>query len=444
MSFFLFILVNATLFLRPGEIIPELLGVSIYEGLILSCFLFSLPELLHYLLSGSWDAKPITLCVVGILGAIVVSQLAGLKLEEAAKSGVFFLKVLVYYLLLVSVVNTPVRLRRFVFWLVWFTALLSLVTVLQFHEVIQLPTLKVLKDVDIDMATGQPLIIQRLQGTGIFQDPNELCLMGAAILPLCWYQLANRRAGLSRVLWLAPLLLFLYAIGLTKSRGGFLALLAGLGVVLWCRLGPRKTLALAALGLPVVFLAFAGRQTSLSASNGTGQERIQVWRDWLFEFLHAPLFGNSMEVKDQTEEKLELPGADVKLLAHNSYLQGFADLGLIGGLLFLGAFYIALASLNRLRSKQTQITDPELNRMHPYLFGTVAAFALGIMSLSLCYVIPTYLILGLAAAYVRVTPHFSLAPPVRMSGPVAGRVAIAGLVFLAGMFVITRLFINWA
>ena len=50
MSFILFVLVNATLFLRPAELAPELtnLPFGIYEALILSCLALSLPQILGY------------------------------------------------------------------------------------------------------------------------------------------------------------------------------------------------------------------------------------------------------------------------------------------------------------------------------------------------------------------------------------------------------------
>jgi hypothetical protein len=444
MSYVLFILVSATIFIRPGEIIPDLVGLSIYEALILACLVMSLPELMHYLTRGPWTSKPITCCVFGILGAIALSQLAALNVADAWRCGIFFAKIVVYYLLLVSVLNTPERLRGFVFWLIWFAAILTIVTVLQFYQVIHLPTLRTLRDVDFDMNTGQQVYIYRLQGSGVFQDPNELCLMLAAVVPLCLYQLTDRRWGVARVIWLAPLLLFLFAVSLTKSRGGFMALVVGLGAMTWCRFGGKRTLIIGALGLPVLFLAFAGRQTSISATSGTGQSRVQVWSDWLYDFRHAPLFGKGMDLKEERPENAELLGEDVKLAAHNSFLHSFAQLGLFGGMVFLGAFYFALASLYRLKSDWTEITDPELRRLHPYLFGTMSTFVMGMMSLSLCYVIPTYLILGLAVAYTRVTPFYSLKPPVCFSKKIAGRVALAGFAFLAGMYVFVRVFINWA
>jgi len=444
MSYLLFILVTGTIFVRPGEIIPDLLGLSIYEALILACCVMALPELLHYVTSGSWMSKPSTCCVFGILAALVMAQLVSFTLGEAWSTGVFFAKVVVYYLLLVSVLNTPERLRGFLFWLVWFAAILTVLTVLQFYQVIHLPTLRPLRDVDFDMTTGQQVYIYRLQGSGVFQDPNELCLMLAAVVPLCLYQLSNRRWGPARVIWLAPLFLFLFAIGLTKSRGGFLALVVGLGAMTWCRFGGKRTLIIGALGLPVLFLAFAGRQTSISATSGTGQSRVQVWADWLYDFRHAPLFGKGMELKEERPEKPELLGEDVKLAAHNSFLHGFAQLGLFGGMVFLGAFYLALASLFRLKADWTEITDPEMRRLHPYLFGTLVTFIMGMMSLSLCYVIPTYLILGLAVAYARVTSFYSLLPPVCLSGKNVGRIAFAGFAFLASMYVFVRVFVNWA
>src|SRR5262245_46343354 len=173
MAFFLFILVNATLFIRPAEIIPEWQKLSIYEYLIVSCFVLALPEVLTYLTSRPLERQPITLCVFGILTAVVVSQLIALNLGDAWRSGFFFFKVVIYYLLLVSLLNTPARLRVFIGCLVWFCTVLALVTILQYEEVITLPTLKTLTESDVDEVTGDESTFGRMQGSGIFFDPND-------------------------------------------------------------------------------------------------------------------------------------------------------------------------------------------------------------------------------------------------------------------------------
>ena len=49
MAFLLFILVNATLFIRPAEIVPALLGWEIYFYLIVACLVIAAPEVIRYL-----------------------------------------------------------------------------------------------------------------------------------------------------------------------------------------------------------------------------------------------------------------------------------------------------------------------------------------------------------------------------------------------------------
>ena len=46
MQFFLFILANALLFIRPSELIPDLHAVEIYRWFILACLVVSAPAVL--------------------------------------------------------------------------------------------------------------------------------------------------------------------------------------------------------------------------------------------------------------------------------------------------------------------------------------------------------------------------------------------------------------
>src|SRR3954452_8179869 len=75
-AWLLFLLLNATLFMRPAEIVPQLEGWPIYNAIILCCLALALPQMLQRLQGRSLLADPITLCVFGILPAIVLSLLA--------------------------------------------------------------------------------------------------------------------------------------------------------------------------------------------------------------------------------------------------------------------------------------------------------------------------------------------------------------------------------
>jgi hypothetical protein len=64
-------------------------------------------------------------------------------------------------------------------------------------------------------------------------------------------------------------------------------------------------------------------------------------------------------------------------------------------------FYLALLGLWRLGSSCYPVVDTELRRMRPYLLTIVVCYVVGIMTLSCCYTIPTYTLIGLGAVYLR-------------------------------------------
>jgi O-antigen ligase len=434
MDFFLLLLLNATLFIRPAEIVPDFHDLSIYQVLILVGLAVSFVPVVRQLGPGSLGSRPITACVVGLLPAVVLSHGAHFNTWEARMSGLEFAKVLLYYLLLVGVLTTPGRLRRFLFGLAGFTLVVAVLALLQYHGIVSIPALEVLKETGTDPETGDRIDVVRLRSTGIYNDPNDLCLILLIGLAVGLYGLASLRLGLARFLWMAPVGLFGYALMLTQSRGGFLALLVGALVLFRSRFGLARTIPLALVALPVLVLVFGGRQTNfdLSSSEDTGQARIQLWSEGLQLFQQSPLFGIG---QGQYAE-------EVGLAAHNSYVHAFTELGLFGGTLFVGAFALALGTLLR-PGRPSEVGDPELRRLRPYLAAVVAAYMTGMLTLSRCYIQPTYLVLGLATVYGRLTTG-DQPSPARCLGPgLVLRLALTSGTVLAGFYLFVRVFAQY-
>src|SRR5262249_9369945 len=142
-----------------------------------------------------------------------------------------------------------------------------------------------------DPDTGDLVDVQRMCGTGIFNDPNDLALVLITALPVCCYWLTDANRKATRPLWLGLILLFGYALVLTQSRGGLLALMAGLCVYLQLRFGGAKMFLAGLIVLPLLLAVFAGRMTTISTTEGTGQTRIQIWADGMLMIQQFPLFG---------------------------------------------------------------------------------------------------------------------------------------------------------
>ena len=238
----------------------------------------------------------------------------------------------------------------------------------------------------VERSGNEERMLPRLGSTGLFQDPNDMCLMLVMAMTICLYQIVERR----RWYWSGPLALFAHALMLTHSRGGFLAMLGALVVLLLARYG-RKAMPLGLVVLPAVFALFAGRQTSLSLGSGTGQSRVQLWLEGMILFVRHPVFGIGSNRYDQYADHV----------AHNSFIHCYTELGVFGGTLVLGAFYLAFWSLVRLGAARVPSVSSELGRMRAYVLAIVAGYAGGLMSLSCPYTIPTYTVLGLSAVYVR-------------------------------------------
>jgi hypothetical protein len=429
-GFCLFVLVNATLFIRPAELLPALEGLPIYNVLITTCLAVSFGPVLSQL--KALRERPITACVLGLLVTIVLSDLARFEFGSASSNGFDFGKVVLYYLLLLAALNSPGRLRSFLSWLVVFILILAGLALLHYHGVINLPALEALARGD-DEAEG---VVLQLQGTGIYNDPNDLCLILIVGSMTSLYRLTDRRRDPVRLVWAFSFCIFIYSLIMTKSRGGFLGLLASLFALLVSALGWRRAFLTSLIVLPALFLLSGGRQTRISTGEGTAQQRIKLWGEGLALIKqsprHAVLGIGASRYADEAG-----------LVAHNSFVHAFTELGFVGGALFLGLFCIPLRSLHRVGLHPAAVPDPGLSHLRPFLTAIVAGVAVGMMSLSRCYIVPTYMVVGLAAAYTRVGVLSPAGIVPRFDARLVGRLALLSIAFLMATSAVVRIFAEW-
>ncbi|WP_422925449.1 O-antigen ligase family protein [Singulisphaera sp. PoT] len=432
MGFTLFILVNAILFIRPAELVPAMAGLPIYNILISASLAVSFSKVTGQLSSNSLRDNPINACVLGLLISIILSHLTHFSFSAAKEGGVEFAKVLLYYLLLVSVVDTPTRFLRFLRLLAGFTVVLTVLALLQYHGVINIPSLQSIADLEVD-ASGNNFSVLRLCSTGIYNDPNDLCMILLVGMAICLFGMGDKKIGPLRFFWVLPLMMFGYALTKTHSRGGFLAMLAAMMVLFLARFGTRKAVPLLVIALPAVFVVFAGRQTNISTEGDTGQDRIQLWSSGLLLFRQSPLFGIGQNRYAD----------EVGLVAHNSFVHAFTELGILGGTLFTGLFYYSLGTLHRLGSYRNWIRDPEIRRFRPYLMAIVAAYGTGLLTISRNYIVPTYMIFGIVTVYLRLATDGSPVVPRRFGSNLVGHFAMISIAFVVSAYLFIRMFARY-
>jgi O-antigen ligase len=437
LPFLLFLLVNAVLFIRPAEVIPALEKVPLYEVAILSAIAAAAPYMLAQMSLSSLAFRPINVFVFGLLVATVLSHLSDLAVSAAIDSGLLFLKIVLFYLLIVANVRTQSLLRVFLLCIGGLLVCQVGLGLLAYFEYLDLEALKPFVQAHFDTETGEVTLLQRLCGAGIFHDPNDLCVLLAVGLFVVLYFLGDSEVGPLRLVYLLLFGVIALAIPLTHSRGGLLAVLAGLGVLAAERFGVRRAVVIAVVLVPMLLLmGVGGRMTQFDLENSadTSQHRMRLWSEGLMMLRSAPLFGIG---QGQYEDRAGLD-------AHNSFLHAYTELGFFGGTCFFALFAYTTWALWRLRDRLDAAVHPTLHRLRPYLLAMVVALAVGLFSLSRVYTQLTYLVFGLCAAYLQLvaTDEPDAMPP--LSRALVVRLLLLSALFVCGLHLLTTTLIQWS
>jgi len=423
-DFVLFLLVTAIMIIRPADFVPGLMGANLYLIAIIPCILLSWHKVIPQLTAEGLRERPILVFGIGILLVAMISNLLHGQFQIAFDFATEFLKILMFYLLMLGHIDSPARLKLFLGFLVGAILIPILLAVLNFHGYINIPAFHILTEYD-----G----IRRLCGSGVFADPNDVCEILVCGMLLCLYGLLDRGRGLKRLIWLAPLALFGHALNLTQSRGGFLGAVVGLAVLFRSRFKGTKSLVLAGAAMAVMFVQFGGRQTDLSTRESTSQTRIQLWDDGLEMFKRTPLIGIG------TGQFVENMGH----VAHNAFVQTYTELGFFGGTLLFGQYFWGLKSLTRLGSRQVTLPDPEVRRVRPFLLASLASYATSEMSLTNPFGLLTYAMFGLAAVCIRLADPSPPLPDLLYSSTLVRRTMLYSGLFLVGLYVFTKVNVRY-
>jgi hypothetical protein len=390
LAFTLFCLVTATMILRPGEMITALAPIPFYEVLILSTFALAHQGVIRQFKFDSLKRQPVALCLVGVFVAIPLSQLTHAYLGGTVNSTIEFTKAAMLFVLLIVVVDRWSRFERLIQVVAVCASVVVFLCVIDYQGIVDFSFIKHAEENYGQRADGHDVRIARMNGTGIFSDPNDISLLIVATGIICLSFLTDKSRGATRFAWAVPIVVMVTGLVCTRSRGGLLAACAAIGMMLMFRYGKKVAIGLGCLGvlaLPIV----AGRQANIDLSEGTGHDRILLWRDGLAALRSKDLIFGTGQGSYQ-----DIAG----LVAHNSYIHAFVELGLFGGTFFFGMFFFTALALFRLNTPEWQILNPKQARFLPYMAAIGAGYAIGLLSLSRCYTVSTLLIIGLGTAYL--------------------------------------------
>lgn len=334
-AFFFLVLYIVVVFVRPQEFVPAVLGWPIMPALIMASFL----SWLTAANAGSLRAPQFYLLGALFLYSTLTVILAGEGMANALQA-IARLAPLYLTFLLISVTALSRKRMHIMMWLMVGGAIM-----LSLHGIQQ-------KMTGIGW-TGEVPVLGRIRYIGIFNDPNDVGLSLVTALPMAMYLLRHHQNTFIKLLLLLGIGTILWGIKLTDSRGTVLAVGAILGIFSLRRYGFFKTLMVALIAIPLMFMA-SSRLDTISPEEESAHERVEAWYEGIQMLKEHPVFGVGFG---------QFPEHHY-LTAHNSYVLVLAEQGLPGYFLWFSFFGICILMMYKLQKTQKEPTPrwQELNR----------------------------------------------------------------------------------
>lgn len=320
--------------------------------------------------------------LLGLWFAIVLSNLATGYLEGALAGLFVFAQVIFQYTLIRTAVRTMPQLRGAVILLTGFMLFHAISGIVQWNTGVGFG------GVEAMIYDGQT----RIRSVGIFNDPNDLALSMLVVIPFLVVTVFNRAAGWgARIFAVAVLVPMMMALVYTNSRGGMLGLAAAVAIIGSRRFGSKIGPIVAVVSLVGVMAVGPSRMAEMDADEDSAQGRIQAWAEGLQMLKESPIIGVGYGRFTDYHA----------LVAHNSFVQVLAELGLLGGAAFIGMVFWYFESLRRL-GRLPRIAEPAFRAWHTGFVAMGTAFFVSACFLSRQYNPVLYTVIALGACFANI------------------------------------------
>ena len=254
----------------------------------------------------------------------------------------------------------------------------------------------------------------RIYGMGIFNDPNDLGMTFVMAVPLVLTVIGYKGGWLiARLMAVVSLVLIVLAIYYTNSRGTLVGLAGALIFYAFQKYRTMSATFAALVLMAAIGIAAPSRGGDMDYGESSAQSRIHSWAEGWVMLKSSPLTG--VGYGQYTEHHIKV--------AHNSFVNTFAELGLLGAFCFVGMFYWYFKGLRLIPDTNTEF----VRWRRALVVSAVGAMACG-WFLSRQYVPLFYILLALGGSAVNLqVPAESRATLKSNRNDV---MAIGGLMFL--------------
>ena len=255
----------------------------------------------------------------------------------------------------------------------------------------------------------------------IFYDANDFALVMVCTIPFAIYFLGKGHKRSHRIAALITMAMILTAMVKSGSRGGFIGLI---GVMLYVLLRYRAIPSRVRLAVTIagvaLFLGFASDKYWTSMGSILHPEsdynyndnvgRVEVWKRGVGYMIQNPVLGVGVGAYPMAEGQsaiatsLAAQGKGFKWsVAHNSFLETGAELGIPGALVFIAMLVVTAYGLTRIspRGKWAPWISRREMALAQMLICAIVGFAVAGFFVSAEYFAYLYFILGLAVGLTK-------------------------------------------
>jgi O-antigen ligase len=347
---------TALLFFRPQDQIPGLQVLHLAELTAIA----GLAAMAVRRLGAGLSAAKVNTEMIGVivLGAVIVLTIP-FSFWPGGSAHVFsdiYVKIILIFALMMSTLTSPKRLRQMTWLMIVASTYIAGRAVIDYMR-------------GVNLVEGDRV---RAAVGGMFQNPNDLALNLVTFLAPTLFIVVQDRRPMRRMLASVFAVVMLAAIVCTKSRSGFLGLVAVCVVIGYYMLRVKPGLVFAAvfaglLALPLLPQSFWTRMDSIANAEedqtGSREARLRLIEQGLEVFAENPLTG----VGAGQFQNYNAPGETIEKwrVTHNVWLQVASELGIFGLLAFgflvvrsYRACFATLAALRKPRRKGWKTARP--------------------------------------------------------------------------------------
>ena len=388
------ILYTLVLFIRPQEWVPGMLNFSIMNLGIMDFIMgFAILATLLELAKGEWHFKdaPQNGLALGFFIAVILSNVLSrqswFNFHATLTAFTGFGKIILLYFLIAIDLKSIRQVKGFIVAIIIGCLFMAIHGILQIHTGYGFGNQAPLPPIP-------PETKYRIVAFGFFDDPNDVAQALIVVMPFLISGIHRR--GIAAPWRLVNLVLagvIGYGIFLTGSRGGWLAL--AVMTISYFLLNFRHKKISMVLGVLAVaaLMAFApSRVSSVSTHDQSARGRMVAWADGNKMLKMSPLFGIGKGRFGEYSES--------GLVAHNSFVHCWAELGLFGYFWWLGLLIASVKDSYAL-GKAPPSGDPqkdEMGRIARVILPAWIGYLASAVFLSRTYKPELYILIGLVAA----------------------------------------------